>query len=87
MIRRVTTFLTVAALGAAVITGARDAGAASSACPPLTALRVDRSVAPPAIVDAAGRQTLLRGLNVSSLGDYWQANRRYPTVVPVTGAD
>lgn len=87
MIRRVTTFLTVAALGAAVITGVRDAGAASSAFPPLTALRVDRSVAPPAIVDATGRQTLLRGVNVNSLGDYWQANRKYPTVVPVTGAD
>ena len=30
---------------------------------------------------------LLRGVNLNSLGDYWQANRRYPTVVPATEVD
>lgn len=56
---------------------------AGAAAPPLSPLRA----AGPAVVDAQGRQVLLRGVNVNSLGDYWQANRRYPTVVPVTGAD
>ncbi|MEY3361867.1 MAG: hypothetical protein RL531_1586 [Actinomycetota bacterium] len=90
MSRRFSITVTAGMLGISAIIGftaSGPAGAATSPFPPLTALRVDRSVSPPAVVDAAGRQTLLRGVNVSSLGDYWQANRRYPTVVPMTGAD
>ena len=39
------------------------------------------------IVDDQGRQVLLRGVNVNSLGDYFQANPQYATTVPVTDAD
>ena len=87
MIRRFATALIAVTAVVGGLAGPTGAGAASAARPPLTALRVDHSVDPPVIVDAAGRQTLLRGVNVNSLGDYWQANRKYPTVVPVTGAD
>lgn len=41
----------------------------------------------PAIVDRLDREVVLRGVNVNSLGDYFQANPALPTVVPVTGAD
>ncbi len=40
-----------------------------------------------AIVDDRDRQVTLRGVNVNSLGDYYQGNPKLPTVVPVTGAD
>src|SRR4051794_23270914 len=40
-----------------------------------------------AIIDDAGRQVRLRGVNVNSLGDYYQADPRLPAVVPVTDAD
>ena len=40
-----------------------------------------------AIVDDRDRQVTLRGVNVNSLGDYYQGNPAYPTVVPVTGRD
>src|SRR4029077_7261238 len=39
--------------------------------------------AAPAIVDAQGRQVILRGVNLNSLGDYYQDNRKRPPVVPV----
>ncbi len=39
------------------------------------------------ILDDQGRQVLLRGVNVNSLGDYFQANPQYATTLPVTGAD
>ena len=41
----------------------------------------------PAIVDTDGRQVTLRGVNLNSLGDYYQANPNLPTVVPVTETD
>ena len=41
----------------------------------------------PAIVDDQNRQVTLRGVNLNSLGDYFQSNQQFPTVVPVTGAD
>ena len=88
MIARLTTIVTAGVLAGVVALGAApSAGAAASTAPPTTALHVDHGVTPPVIVDATGRQTLLRGVNVNSLGDYWQANRKYPTVVPVTGVD
>ena len=39
------------------------------------------------ILDDQGRQVLLRGVNVNSLGDYFQANPQYTTTVAVTDAD
>lgn len=88
MIARLIRIATAGAVTGALVLGpASVASAAAPAFPPTTALHVDHSASPPVIVDASGRQTLLRGVNVNSLGDYWQANRKYPTVVPVTGAD
>ncbi|MCU1426004.1 MAG: glycoside hydrolase family 5 protein [Actinomycetia bacterium] len=43
--------------------------------------------AQPAIVDARGRQVILRGVNLNSYGDYYQDNRKLPPVVPVTEHD
>ena len=37
--------------------------------------------------DDQGRQVLLRGVNLNVLGDYYQANADYPTVIPATDAD
>ncbi len=39
------------------------------------------------IVDDQGRMVLLRGVNVNSLGSYFQANPKYPTTVAVTDQD
>ncbi len=39
------------------------------------------------IVDDQGRQVLLRGANVNSLGRYWQGVPSLPTTLPVTDAD
>jgi len=39
------------------------------------------------VVDDKGRQVLLRGVNLNVLGDYFQANAKYPTVIPATDAD
>lgn len=38
------------------------------------------------IVDAEGRQALLRGVNVNALAEYWQGSE-FPTVFPLTEAD
>jgi endoglycosylceramidase len=40
-----------------------------------------------AIVDDQGRQVLLRGANVTSLGEYWQGDPDHPPTVPTTDAD
>ena len=52
----------------------------SSRCTP-SAVRSPRSSTP------QGRQVILRGVNVNSLGDYYQDDRRLPPVVPVTAKD
>ncbi|MFM7271091.1 MAG: glycoside hydrolase family 5 protein [Actinomycetes bacterium] len=84
---RILTRLVVLSLGLALLP-VPGAGAAPASGPPLSALRVVRADGGPTrVVDAQGRQVLLRGVNLNSLGDYWQANRRYPTVVPATAAD
>ena len=54
--------------------------------PDLPALHATRGNSP-AIMDASGRQVTLRGVNVNSLGDYYQADPNLPTVVPVTRHD
>lgn len=41
----------------------------------------------PAVVDSQGRTTLLRGVNLNALGDYFQANPLYPTVIDATEDD
>lgn len=41
----------------------------------------------PAIVDDAGREVLLRGVNVNQLGDYFQADPALPPVATLTEAD
>jgi endoglycosylceramidase len=59
------------------------AGTAHAALPRLTVERGDDA----AIVDEAGRQVLLRGLNVNQLGDYYQADPALPTTMPLTERD
>jgi len=39
------------------------------------------------VVDDKGRQVLLRGVNLNVLGDYFQANAKYPSVIPATDSD
>ena len=41
----------------------------------------------PGVFDSRGRQVLLRGVDVNSLGDYYQDDPSLPTVVPVTDHD
>jgi hypothetical protein len=52
----------------------------------LLALTVRRGEVP-AIVDSAGRQVLMRGVNVNQLIDYGQRDPAKPTVRPLTEAD
>lgn len=59
------------------------AAAAPPALEPLRSVRGDS----PAIVDSSGREVLLRGVNVNQLGDYYQANPRLATVLPLTQRD
>ena len=58
----------------------------AEALPALESLHVRRGNSP-AIVDARGREVLLRGVNLNSLGDYYQANSAYAPVIPLTDAD
>ena len=62
-----------------------SSGAATAlpALVPLHATRGDR----PGIFDAAGRQVLLRGVNLNALGDYFQGNPQLPPVLPLKSAD
>jgi len=39
------------------------------------------------IVDDLGRDVLLRGVNITSLGEYWQGNPDYPPTLPTTDED
>lgn len=59
------------------------AGAQAASFPRLT---VERG-AEAAIVDAKGRQVLLRGVNVNQLGDYYQADPKLPTTIPLERRD
>jgi endoglycosylceramidase len=62
------------------------APAAAQAQQPLPRLQVERG-GDPAIVDAQGREVLLRGINVNQLGDYFQADPKQRTVFPLTDED
>jgi endoglycosylceramidase len=67
--------------------GSDDEGQSGSAgLPALLPLHATRG-AGAGIFDAGGRQVLLRGVNVNGLGDYYQANPAYPTVLPLEDAD
>src|SRR5690606_30419358 len=39
------------------------------------------------IVDDLGRDVLLRGVNITSLGEYWQGDPDEPATLPTTDAD
>ncbi len=39
------------------------------------------------IVDDLDREVLLRGVNLNSLGEYWQGDPEHPPTIPVTDAD
>ena len=39
------------------------------------------------IVDDLDREVLLRGVNITSLGEYWQGSPDHPSVLPTTGDD
>ncbi|HVM95690.1 MAG TPA: cellulase family glycosylhydrolase [Candidatus Acidoferrales bacterium] len=54
--------------------------------PALQALHATRGAAP-GIFDASGRQVLLRGVNLNSLGDYFQGNPDLPQVIPLMSDD
>jgi endoglycosylceramidase len=49
-------------------------------------LHVAHGVAP-AIVDGAGRQVLLRGVNTGQLADYYRFDKKLPSTVPLKRAD
>ena len=67
--------------------GCGDDGESSSATlPPLLPLAARRG-ADPGIFDSRGRQVLLRGVNLNSLGDYYQDNPRLPPVLPWSEED
>jgi endoglycosylceramidase len=90
--------LAMVAAGSAACSGGSSMGTASTTRPPapstttapaapaLVALHAARG-ATPAILDADGRQVILRGVNVNSLGDYYQDDPTLPAVVPVTDED
>ena len=59
------------------------AAPAAAELPPLAVERGED----PAIVDDAGREVLLRGINVQQLGDYFQADPAQKTVFPLTEED
>ncbi len=89
--------LAAAAIGlaAALLTSACGGGAADSVATSVTVeppeedwfelgpLRVDGT----ALVDSEGREVLLHGAAINSLGDYYQADPRLDTVNPVTAAE
>lgn len=66
---------------------ALPAASAAAAAPRLEPLGATRGDEAPAVVDAGGRQVLLRGVNVNQLGDYYQANPALDPVLPLTEED
>lgn len=59
----------------------------SGALPELTPVRVARVGGRAVFVDGSGREVLLRGANLNSLGDYYQADPEHPPTRPPTDAD
>ena len=91
MTRRVLVSLVSTALACATLLVAAPAGTAAAhgrdhRGPALLPLHVTHGKRV-AIIDTLGRQVTLRGVNLNSLGDYYQDDPHLPPVVPVTGAD
>lgn len=82
---RIATVALSLVVGLASVSGVAQAHESKSAAP-LLALHATRGDQPQ-VLDAHGRQVILRGVNVNSLGDYYQGNPKLPPVVPVTDAD
>lgn len=96
VIGRIGLGLVAVVLVAAATAGSAEAGALGSTShttAPTTT--VDKVVTLPPlstsadrrIVDDQGRDVLLRGANVNSLGEYWQGVPQVPTTIPLTEAD
>jgi endoglycosylceramidase len=85
LLRALTLALLVTASVAATGLSPAPAGAAGE-LPDLLPLHAVRGAAP-GIVDAAGRQVVLRGVNLNTLGDYYQANPNLPTTYPYQDTD
>ena len=66
---------------------ARPATRATVAAGDVVTLRPLTTSADRRIVDDQGRDVLLRGANVNSLGEYWQGVPSIPTTIPLTEAD
>ncbi len=81
--------LSVVTPAEATTTPVLTAAAAATAGQPLPALTVRQAkgTTPARIVDAEGRQVLLRGVNVNQLVDYAPGSSGRPTVQPLTDAD
>lgn len=74
--------LALAAALSCVVGCGDESTPAPAALPDLLPLHAVRSDSP-AMVDSAGRQVLLRGVNLNSLGDYFQGNPALPPVIPL----
>ena len=77
----------VALLGVLPLGGPLATPAASESYPPPPVELAPLQTADRRIVDTAGRDVLLRGANVNSLGEYWQGVPAIPPTLPVTEAD
>lgn len=77
-----------ATLLAAAVLACSAAGGASAAAPvPLPRLDVSHEGDRPVVVDALGRQVVLRAINVNQLGDYFQADPKQATTFPLADED
>ena len=85
MTRRVLGALAAVAIAVAALAGIASAHGDHES-PELLALHVAHGKRT-AIIDTAGREVTLRGVNLNSLGDYYQDDPDLPPVVPVLGAD
>ena len=82
---------TVSLLGTALIMSAGTSGAEDRSTqledPGQVVELLPLSTANRRIVDSAGRDVILRGANVNSLGEYWQGVPSLDPTIPVTDAD
>ncbi len=76
----------LAIYGSACGGGDGTSGPTASTLPALLPLHATRDDQP-GIFDSQGRQVLLRGMNLNVLGDYFQANPDYPSVLPLKDSD
>ena len=81
--------LKLALIAALTLTGCGSSNESPNVVPgPLSALHAELDPdSGGRIVDAAGREVLLRGVNVNSLGEYWAYDRDVPTVFSFEEAD